>query len=239
MLKTEPNQPFSRLQHSAIGESLFIQQEIGAMLRGWQMINHLHQAELDEYQQSSFSAEILPVTAEDVVFRNAFQTHVLCRLTSYIVTICTLDGILNTSYSNLLGLTQSASDSGPDSKSEIHARQVEIEHHQWYRNKVFAHTSFSQPTYGGKTDSESLQRSSLIYFSGELLLAKPKIGKQVSFALGGGGWCSHGNSPKAPTLSILEDRENILTHYQTWENMFLTVLNKRQSPAGQPDLTID
>ena len=235
MLKTEANQPFSKLADRAIrrndrGVPLSIPEGVSAMLRGWQMINHLYQAELDDYEKSNFSPGNLPKKKEDVALRNAFQTRFLCRSTSYVITVCTLDGILKESYSKLLRLlTQRAPNCIPGLNEVSNTRKMEIETHRFYRDKVFAHTSFANPNHNkhGKkgVDSESLQRSSLIYFSGEIL-GTDQVGERVCFALGGGGVCLDDKLPDTKTLSILGDRHKILGHYQAWEEMFLTVLNK-------------
>ncbi len=97
----------------------------------------------------------------------------------------------------------------------LRRRKEEIKDYLFYRNKVFAHTTFGYPS---KADSRSLQYSSLYYFSGNLLYLKDEY-----LALGGGSIIVD-KEEIPPEVSIVGGYHDLMVHYSLWEDMFTNIL---------------
>ena len=202
---------------------------MAGIVRAAAILDYLHQSERDDYESVNYTPAIAPTNDHDRVARSQLVTRFLARSTSYVMTVCNLDGILKRSYkefwnsvSELGFLHYLPTDRG---EKEFHQRALEISAYRQYRDKVFAHTSFAQPKWRGKTDTKSLQYSSMLFYSGQLL-ATNSDGGTSHFELTGGGYAIDDHPPNFPRLSILGDRQNLLSHYSAWESMFLIVLRK-------------
>ena len=160
----------SRPQH---GMPMSFPLGMAGIVRAAAILDYLHQSERDDYESVNYTPAIAPTNDHDRVARSQLVTRFLARSTSYVMTVCNLDGILKRSYkefwnteSELAFLHYLPTDRG---EKEFHQRALEISAYRQYRDKVFAHTSFAQPKWRGKTDTKSLQYSSMLFYSGQLL----------------------------------------------------------------------
>lgn len=191
-----------------------------AIKRGAQMLDYIYSEEEADYRESEYTRERFLTGKVSLKEFDELKIRFLTRMTSYIIIVCTLDGILNRSYLhfadtlNQLGyhMNQLPTDNG---KTLLNQRKTEIENYRFYRHKVFAHTAFDSPR---KDDSLSLQLSSLEYFSGNLSFIKEDY-----LALGGGSVIVD-KEIEPPELSIVKGHEHLRVHYSLWEHMFTDVL---------------
>jgi len=191
---------------------------LGAVLMGTRVLNYLHAQEKEDYKRSEYTG-IKPGTSSfNFEAFDELRVRFLARITSYIITVCTIDGILKQSYIHFIECLKQMGynsiipiDSGKDL---LRQRKEEIRDYLFYRHKVFAHTAFGSP----KNDSLSLRHSSLAYFSGNLIYLKDKY-----FALGGGSLIVD-KEENPPELSIVKGHPNLKEHYSLWERMFTDIL---------------
>lgn len=193
-----------------------------AILRGTRVLDYLYAKEKEDYSQSEYTRK-RPGTGnfdiEALVELEELTVRFMSRMTSYIITVCTIDGILKQSYVHFINcLKQIGYDAlipADCGESLIDQRRAEINNYLFYRNKVFAHTAFGFPV---KEDSLSLRYSSLEYFSGNLIYLKDKY-----LALGGGSLIVD-KEEKPPELSIVKEHPSLRKHYSLWERMFTDIL---------------
>jgi len=192
---------------------------LGAVISGTKVLDHLYIEEKEDYERSEYTKIRLPADVSAVETLQSLKTRFMARITSYIITICTIDGILKRSYTHFLSCLKQMDYNHmiPDDQGKelLRRRKEEIKDHLFYRNKVFAHTAFSYPA---KADSRSLQHSSLYYFSGNLFYLKDKY-----LALGGGSVIVD-KEEIPPELSIIRGYCDIRHHYSLWEDMFTDIL---------------
>ena len=192
---------------------------LGAVAGGIKVIDHLFVEEKEDYERSDYTKIRLPANISALETLQSLKTRFMSRIISYIVTVCTIDGVLERSYTHFLNCLKQIgynhmipTDRG---KELLHRRKEEIQDYLFYRNKVFAHTTFAYPT---KADSRSLQHSSLYYFSGNLLYLKDEY-----LALGGGSIIVD-KEERPPELSIIRGYYDLRHHYSLWEDMFTDIL---------------
>lgn len=210
-------------------KSLIVKQELGvpatfptglaAVINGMEVIEFLYLQEKQDYKDSQYFRLRLPTAVKDVEAFQSLKTRFMSRITSYIVTVCTIDGILRRSYVHFIKCLNEIGYSTiiPDDNGEslLHQRKEEIKDYSFYRNKVFAHTAFADPV---TADSYSLQYSSLYYFSGNLIYMKDDC-----LALGG-GCVIIDEEERPPQLSIVYGYPHLCHHYLLWEHMFTDIL---------------
>ncbi|NJO52441.1 MAG: hypothetical protein HC840_27000 [Leptolyngbyaceae cyanobacterium RM2_2_4] len=154
------------------------------------ILYHLRDEEEESYQAFNYKesieiygisldGEINPVNSENLPgassWRQSFRSDFLSRLSTYVMTVCNLDGILEKTYDKLLkALREKASEElkdksftlSPEDMKKIgkrkEERKEEIKYYSRLRNKVFAHTSYADPL----KDPENLQLTSLEFYSG-------------------------------------------------------------------------
>ena len=192
---------------------------LGAVLMGTRVLNYIYAEEKQDYKQSEYPRMKPGTNSFNFEAFDKLRVRFISRVTSYIITVCTIEGILKQSYKhfikclNQMGynvLTPIACE-----RTLLDQRKAEIDNYSFYRNKVFAHTTFGSPI---KDDSYSLQYSSLAYFSGNLIYLKDKY-----LALGGGSLIVD-KEENPPELSIVEGHPNLRKHYLLWEHMFTDIL---------------
>ena len=194
---------------------------VGALLNGIRVLDYLYAEEKEDYRRSRFSRARLISGALGLVEFDEIRTRFVSRITSYIITACTIDRILEQSYKHFnkylvqIGYEEMLPPNNIDIL--LDERKAEIKNFTFYRNKVFAHTAFDSPREG---DSHSLRYSSLWYFSGDLLYVKDKY-----LALGGGSMIID-REENPPELSIITSYRSLGKHYSMWQNMFTGVLKK-------------
>lgn len=205
---------------------------LGAIIGGIKVLDHLYAEEKGDYERSEYAKVKHPADVSALETFLSLKTRFISRTTSYIITVCTVDGILRQSYRHFLRcLNQLGYEAViPDDNgvSLLHQRKEEIKTYLFYRNKVFAHTAFGSPA---KDDSRSLQYSSLYYFSGNLVYVKDEC-----FALGGGSVIID-KEESPPELSIVYGYPNLTLHYSLWEHMFTNILENipREELRGRID----
>jgi hypothetical protein len=194
---------------------------VEAIEGGSRILNHLYSEEVNDYTMSRYSERRPPSPRFEFEWFQALEVRFLSRVTAYVVVVCSLDGILIQSYKHFLArlpslryATLAPSDQGSELLS---ARKAEIKDYYFYRNKVFAHTSFADP----RDDSPALQHSSLLYYAGNLLYRK-----EEHLSLGGGSVIVDGKEEEVPQVSIVGGYQEIIDHYLKWETMFIDVLDK-------------
>lgn len=192
---------------------------LGAVIGGIKVLDHLYIEEKEDYERSDYTKIRLPADVSAFEILQSLKTRFMSRITSYIITICTIDGILRRSYTHFLSCLEQMGYNHmiPDNhgKELLRPRKEEIKDYLFYRNKVFAHTAFGYPA---KADSRSLQYSSLYYFSGNLLYLKDEC-----LALGGGSIIVD-KEERPPELSIVRGYCDLRYHYSLWEDMFTDIL---------------
>lgn len=192
---------------------------LGAVIGGIKVLDYLYIEEKEDYERSDYTKIRLPADISDFEIFQSLKTRFISRITSYIITICTIDGILRRSYTHFLSCLEQMGYNHmiPDNygKELLRRRKEEIKDYLFYRNKVFAHTAFGSPA---KADSRSLQYSSLYYFSGNLLYLKDEC-----LALGGGSIIVD-KEERPPELSIVCGYWDLRHHYSLWEDMFTDIL---------------
>ncbi len=191
-----------------------------AMIGGSRVLEYLYCEEVNEYAKKRLSTPIIKEPS-DIHWFGELKVRFLARATAYVITVCSLDGILVRSYCHFLDCLKNIG-YGPlipnDGGSSIMSkRKTEISGYSFYRNKVFAHTSFAAP----RKDSASLQHSSLLYYSG--ILSSIRGGY---LSLGGGSVIVGGREEDIPEVSIVGKYPEIVDHYAAWEAMFTDILNK-------------
>jgi len=146
------------------------------------------------------------------------QIEFTALASAYIMHVCTIEGIIKKSYKDMKLELKNCDykETIPNDSKEIGKRAKELESYKWYRDKVFAHTSFDW----SKTDSKSIQHSTLKYYAGNFFVCK---GKHLAF---GGGAMIIDEKFMPPTLDIIEEHKKILQHFSTWEIMFTNILDK-------------
>lgn len=193
-----------------------------AMVNGSRVLEYLYRQEVDDYAESRYTEKRPLETSFDPHWFQELKVRFLSRIIAYVITVCSLDGILVQSYRHFVDRLAKCgygsivpNDRGSTAVSD---RKKEIEEWSFYRNKVFAHTSFAAP----QNDSASLQHSSLEYYSGNLLYVKDSY-----LALGGGSVIVEGQEEDpVPEVSIVDGHSGITEHYAAWEAMFTDILNK-------------
>lgn len=192
---------------------------LGAVIGGIKVLDHLFIEEKEDYERSEYTKIRLPADVPAFETLQSLKTRFMSRITSYIITICTIDGILKRSYTHFLSCLEQMGYNHmiPDDRGKelLRCREEEIKDHRFYRDKVFAHTAFGYPR---KADSRSLQHSSLYYFSGNLLYLKDEC-----LALGGGSIIVD-KEERPPELSIIRGYYDLRHHYSLWEDMFTDIL---------------
>lgn len=141
---------------------------------------------------------------------------------SYIIHVGIIEGIFKMSYEKMLCELNEIDIGVSVSKDKVGLinRNNEIELYSYYRNKIFAHTSFANPKYHNKKDSISLQYTSLLYYAGNFVQLEGD-----HLALGGGSFIVD-KEEIIPTLDIIENHNSLVLHFNNWENMFLSILEK-------------
>ena len=192
-----------------------------AMVNGSRILDYLYGEEIDDYSRSKYSEKISPKEGFDPDWFRELKVRFSARVTAYVITVCSLDGILIQSYKHFLGCLQKLGYSAltpTDGGSKlIDERKGEISDYLFYRHKVFAHTSFAMP----RRDSASLQHTSLEFYSGNLGFIKGSY-----LALGGGSVIIGGQEESVPEVNIVGEHQRIIDHYSKWESMFMDVLGK-------------
>lgn len=192
---------------------------LGAVIGGIEVLDHLYTEEKEDYERSEYTKIRLPADVSAFEKHKRLITRFMSRITSYIITICTIDGILERSYTQFLSCLEQMGYSHmiPDNRGKelLGRRKEEINDYLFYRNKVFAHTAFGSPK---NCDSRSLRYSSLYYFSGNLLYLKDEY-----LALGGGSIIVD-KEEITPEVSIVDGYHDLMGHYSLWEDMFTDIL---------------
>lgn len=203
---------FDKLLKLTVPEIISFPVGVGAVATGTKVLYYLYDEDSRDEMYSGISppAFYLPRDA---------RVRFLARMTAYIVTVCTLDGILRRSYRAFvkalkeMGYTSQVP--GDDGTALLDDRGKEIEPYQFYRNKVFAHTSYADPM----RDSKSLQYSSIDYYSMGFTVRPSNY-----LALGGGSLIIDKEEEGPPELEIRGGHINIREHYSEWERMFTDII---------------
>ncbi len=182
--------------------------EIDAIQTGISILNDIYKRELKDYQK----------------YKNSDETHTkkykkrklrfLSNYTSYLNTIYNLERILERSYEKIIKTLTHLGIKIVFNKINVENRKKEIEAFIQFRHKVFAHTSFGYP----REDSDSIQAASLLFFTGNFYLGAYR-------GTGGSGININGKCEILPIISIIDDHQKNIQHYENWENLFLEIFN--------------
>jgi hypothetical protein len=187
---------------------------------GLKMLGFLHKLITSLFDGIDDMKEFMKIkTPQQINIFYDLNNKFVALASAYIIHVCTIDRIIKRSYLDMKrDLQRIGYDSIiSDDALEMQKREKEIENFRWYRNKVFAHTSFSRP----EKDSETLQHSSLMYYGGNFFMMK-----KTHLALGGGIVIIDKQEEIPPTIDIIEEHENTLRHFTAWEEMFVNILGK-------------
>lgn len=203
---------------------------MGAACIGTEILEQLYNDEQKDYLDSGYCQNwAISESIKDWENFRKLRIRFLSRVTSYVTTVCNVDGIILVLYTDLLSILKEIGGEELITDSEqtekvICARKQEINAYRFYRNKVFAHTSYADP----RKDSKSMQSTSLAYYSGSILSLGMEDCKHLS--LGGGAivaiGAEQGDPPDFPNLSIVGDYEKIVNHYTSWTRMFMEIFEK-------------
>lgn len=148
------------------------------------------------------------------------------RMISYINLVYVLEGLVRRTYMNSLEFLGSFTEGIPelDRDKFLRAREQEIEKFRNWRNKVFAHTSFSDP----RGDNLSLQHTSVLLFGNAFSVYKNH------FHLGGIAKSFLDAQPNIvlPDICIMCDHESMARHFGEWEKA-LMVISERMSQTSK------
>ncbi|RJO59081.1 hypothetical protein C4546_04635, partial [Candidatus Parcubacteria bacterium] len=125
----------------------FFPEGIMSVEAGLKMLGFLHELITTLFDGVNMK-EILPTkTSQQINIFHDLNNKFIALASAYIVHVCTIDRIIRKSYLDMKrGLEETGYGSTiPDDTLEIQKREKEIENYKWYRDKVFAHTSFSKP----------------------------------------------------------------------------------------------
>jgi hypothetical protein len=206
------------------------------------ILYHLRDEEDESYQAFNYKesieiygisldGHINPMNSEDLpdalLWKQRFRSDFLSRLSTYVMTVCNLDGILKMTYTKFLealkfkvgeALKDKALILPTDDRKEelIKQREEEIKCYRQLRNKVFAHTSYEAP----RKDSEKLQLTSLEFYSGaSMRFASDHVYIQIKPLLSGDN--------EQIELGIFGDYfKTVLLHYDEWAAMFVEILEQ-------------
>lgn len=178
----------------------------------------------------------------------------LVRINAYVNILCNLEKIVEKTHDELrtsiknLGYKRSLP---KKVENKLKERKKEIENFLFWRNKVFAHTAYTNPNkylFSSKLmkdlgiceecmgklkennkkdiENDSTQLTALAYFGGMIL----GHGKR-SFQIGGVGiTLTTSNreikSRSFPVIDIAENHSNVIEHFKKWEEMFIETLEK-------------
>lgn len=193
---------------------------ITAMSTGLKMLNHLYREDSENHRRYAYNQNIHKMDYSNLA---ELKILFLINITSYTIITCNLEKIIERSYKEFIRVLELAKYKNYHlDKNEMNGRKKEIQDFQFYRNKIFAHTSFGSPKFRGKIDSKSLQLTSIDYFAGNLSMHKKNC-----LALGGGSFILNGEvKQNMPIISIVDDHKKIVAHFQKWEFMFTKILKK-------------
>lgn len=142
------------------------------------------------------------------------------RMISYINLVYVLEGLVRRTYMNSLEFLGFFAEGIPelDKDKFLCARKQEIEKFRHWRNKVFAHTSFSDP----RGDDLSLQHTSVLLFGNAFSVYKNH------FHLGGIAKSFLGARPNLvlPDICIMCDHELVTGHFWEWEKALMVISEK-------------
>lgn len=183
------------------------------------------------YVDGALGQENLEVVPDALLWRQQFRSSFLSRLSTYTMTICSLDKMLEMTYRKLMEALSNTryKDITPiktlpkEEKARkeklqqlLEPRRNEILHYKKLRDKVFAHTSYADP----RNDTEDLQSASLAFYSGLFMrYAKDHVYVQIGHPLT--------EIDDRRDLSIFKDYfETMIPHYDNWSIMFIEILNQ-------------
>ena len=211
-----------------------------AISRAIQILNYLYDQERTTYSQSEYVEVIANIETgievgssldfiENHEFLQELQIQFLTRMTSYVITVCNLNGILTKAYEKLVKLAEDVSLEAifPD-KSYGKQRKKEVGNYYQWRNKVFAHTAFASPI---KKDSEGTQEASAFYYAGTGI----HLGKECMSIKGTIQVVWGVEAIQLPELSIVGHHEQVMDYCKKWENMFSKALDKLNKELSQAD----
>jgi len=170
----------------------------------------------------------------------------LVRINAYTNILCSLEKIIAKTYKETRDYIKILGYKNILQKDKTTERNKEIEHFLFWRNKVFAHTAYTNPNkyfYNSKSikrlglckkcagklkeeskegiENVSTQLTSLAYFGGTAY----SCGKK-SFQIG--GYSKQQGKIEAisfPVIDIADNHLKIVRHFEMWEKMFVEILN--------------
>ncbi|MBD2694179.1 hypothetical protein [Anabaena catenula] len=198
------------------------------------ILYHLHVEEYTSYQDFKYKEAIkefgissdgvinyenLTLVPDALLWVHQFRSTFLSRFSTYTMTICGLDKMLEKTYIKFLEALKNTQYNNliPNEPEEsLNKRLKEIKHYTKLRNKVFAHTSYAIP----QNDSEELQSASLAFYSGRSMrYAEDHVYMQIGFPLI--------KTNDQIELRIFKDfSDTIIPHYNEWATMFTEILVK-------------
>ena len=234
LLPIRPNQPLTifNLQdavQTAVNILYHLRDEECEVYQNFQYAEAIQEYGISE--DGTISQENLEVVPNALLWKQQFRASFLSRLSTYTMTVCSLDkmlemtykkfieALLNTNYKDIEPIKSLPIDKKAKEKvlqNLLEPRRNEISHYKKLRDKVFAHTSYADP----RNDAEGLQSASLAFYSGFFMkYAKDHVYIQI-------------DSPLLETndqinLNIFNDYfETITPHYDHWSMMFVDILDQ-------------
>ena len=194
------------------GKPISLPLGIASISRGIEILNLLYDQEVEDNRATPYSRD-LPHKDHDKFEK--LRLRVLARASSYIITACNIDGNFKRSYGFFLRALSESGITIPTQNVQngiVSSQKSKLKNLFFYRNKVIAHTSFSDP----RRDSVELQMNSDLYYSGQIMHLE-----QHYMGLGTGGFIVESPEEEALGFSLVEDHADVVTSFDDWANIFL------------------
>lgn len=190
-----------------------------AMLAADQVYKMLEwiEAEFQEDCRKNFS-----VLEQNMVGQNDFVVRNISRTLSYVTQACLLEGILKRSYNLTAEHLKNIDESVMLDADQIRARDQEIKILKDFRNKIAAHTAYSNPR---AEDNIAQELHSLL-----ALISTSYHGSINTFRLGASTMIVGAMEAKfQPEVSINEVHPLLIEHFKQWLSMFEKILTHPRS----------
>jgi hypothetical protein len=183
--------------------------------QGLDLVDFIYKKEEDRIYPEKFD------WFDDNDLRMDFQINVL----AYVLLVCELERIVSKDYKDTCKKLELMGFSAFDDTLRIEKRRVEIKKFKLWRDKVFAHTSYTNPRDKKvrKEDNISTQLTSLHFLLGGVL----SFSEEGYFQLG--GYAINAGEDEFipfPIIDIRGDHQGIIDHYNAWEEMFVEIVNR-------------
>ena len=167
-----------------------------------------------------------------------FFEAMIANYSLYVVTICNTDGILHQFSKQILARLEEIPISIKQYQHDsfLDHRKNEISDYIWYRNKLFAHTSYAAPGH----EIQSIRDTLLMYYAGEFIGFRPPYATlggvsviseedrqafEDMHSLRGEQYLETWYQFHPPEICIMAQHQNFIRHYSVWDVYICKLLN--------------